>query len=408
MNKQNVTEITKRAFPWLIMILMSSVTFVGILSELMPSGVLPLMMADLNISEVQTGNLVGYYAIASAIFAIPLISLTMQFNRKYLLLILLGGFAISNIISGLVYNYTIIIILRVIGGICAGVMWPMIAAYGMRLVDEKYHGRAIAVIMAGTTLGISIGMPIMTTIGNDYGWRTEFIGLGGFIIVIALISFFALPSIPGEKLTKGSSPFALLKIPAVLIVLLLTLFGVIAHYGVYVYITSLVDEIQLAGGVESALLFFGIGSLISVLLAIKYTDKYLRLLTIAMFALLIFSMGVFLMFGGTKGMGHLAFFLWGLSFGPLVTLLQAAVSRQVETAKDVATSVQSSVFNLSIMIASSVAGLLLGVYSPMSLVYFAIALSVPGLIISFLSKKDFRLIFVNNLEIIFKNSKSQL
>lgn len=387
MDEQNATARGKNYFPWLIMILMSSVTFVGILSELMPSGVLPLMMADLKISEVQTGNLVGYYAIASAIFAIPLISLTMQFNRKMLLLILLAGFAISNIVAGLVYDYTIIIILRVIGGICAGVMWPMIAAYGMRLVDEEHHGKAIAVIMAGTTLGISIGMPVMTSIGNDYGWRTEFIGLGGAIIVIALISFFALPSIPGEKLTKGSSPFALLKIPAVLIVLLLTLLGVIAHYGVYVYITSLVDEIQLAGGVESALLFFGIGSLISVLLAIKYTDKHLRLLTIAMFALLIISMAVFLMFGGTAGMGHFAFFLWGLSFGPLVTLLQAAVSRQVETAKDVATSVQSSVFNLSIMIASSVAGLLLGIYSPVSLIYLAIGLAVPGLIISFLAKK---------------------
>jgi predicted MFS family arabinose efflux permease len=387
MNKQYITAQAKNAFPWLIMILMSSVTFVGILSELMPSGVLPLMMADLNISEVQTGNLVGYYAIASAIFAIPLISLTMQFNRKYLLLTLLGGFAISNIIAGLVHNYTIIIILRVIGGICAGVMWPMIAAYGMRLVGEQHHGKAIAVIMAGTTLGISIGMPIMTSIGNDYGWRTEFIGLGGIIIIIALISFWALPSLPGEKLTKSSSPFALLKIPAVLIVLLLTLLGVIAHYGVYVYITSLVDEIQLAGGIESALLFFGVGSMISVLLAIKYTDKYLRLLTIAMFALLIISMIIFLMFGRTTGMGHFAFFLWGLSFGPLVTLLQAAVSRQVETAKDVATSVQSSVFNLSIMIASSVAGLLLAIYSPMSLIYFAIALAIPGLIISFISKK---------------------
>ncbi|MFD1160980.1 MFS transporter [Hwangdonia seohaensis] len=387
MSKQNIAQQVKSAFPWLIMILMSSVTFVGILSELMPSGVLPLMMNDLNISEVQTGNLVGYYAIASAIFAIPLISMTMQFNRKYLLMILLGGFAVSNIISGLVYDYTIIIVLRIIGGICAGVMWPMIAAYGMRLVDEDNHGKAIAVIMAGTTLGISIGMPIMTAIGNDYGWRTEFIGLGGFIILIASVSFFALPSIPGEKLTKGSSPFALLKIPAVLLVLLLTLLGVIAHYGVYVYITSLVDEIQLAGGVESALLFFGIGSLISVLLAIKYTDKHLRLLTVLMFVLLIISMVIFLMFGGTKGMGHFAFFLWGLSFGPLVTLLQAAVSRQVETAKDVATSVQSSVFNLSIMIASSVAGLLLGIYSPMSLVYFAIALSIPGMVIAFFSKK---------------------
>lgn len=339
MSRQNISNQTKKAFPWLIMILMSSVTFVGILSELMPSGVLPLMMDDLNINEVQTGNLVGYYAIASAIFAIPLISLTMQFNRKYLLLLLLGGFTISNIITGLVNNYALIIVLRVIGGICAGVMWPMIAAYGMRLVDEKHHGKAIAVIMAGTTLGISVGMPIMTTIGNDYGWRTEFIGLGAFILAIAVVSFFALPSTLGEKLTKSSSPFALLKIPEVLIILLLTLFGVIAHYGVYVYITSLVNEIQLAGGVEMALLFFGIGSLISVLIAIKYTDKYLRLLTIAMFGLIIISMVIFLLFGGTTGVGHFAFFLWGVSFGPLVTLLQAAVSRQVETAKDVATSV---------------------------------------------------------------------
>ena len=388
MSKQTFTKQTKSAFPWLIMILMSSVTFVGILSELMPSGVLPLMMADLNINEVQTGNLVGYYAIASAIFAIPLISMTMQFNRKMLLMILLGGFAVSNILAGLVHDYMLIIVLRVVGGICAGVMWPMIAAYGMRLVDEKHHGKAIAVIMAGTTLGISLGMPMMTSIGNEYGWRTEFIGLGVLILAIAIIGFFALPSIPGEKLTKSSSPFALLKIPEVLIVLLLTLLGVIAHYGVYVYITSLVDEIQLSGGVESALLYFGIGSLISVLLAIKYTDKYLRLLTIAMFGLLIISMSVFLLFGGTSGLGHFAFFLWGLSFGPLVTLLQAAVSRQVETAKDVATSVQSSVFNLSIMIASSVAGLLLGVYSPMSLVYLAIGLSVPGMIISIFAKKS--------------------
>src|SRR5690554_1321543 len=387
MSKQNFTNSAKSAFPWLIMILMSSITFVGILSELMPSGVLPQMMADLHISEVQTGNLVGYYAIASAIFAILLISVTMQYNRKYLLLILLGGFAISNIIAGLIYDYTIIIVLRVIGGICAGVMWPMIAAYGMRLVDENHHGKAIVVIMAGNTLGISIGMPIMTSIGNEYGWRTEFIGLGMVIIAIALISVFILPSIPGEKLTKSSSPFALLKMPAVLIVLLLTLLGVVAHYGVYVYITSIVDEIQLAGGIESALSLFGIGSLISVLLAIKYTDKYLRMFTVAMFGLLIVSMTILLLFGGVFGVAHFAFFSWGLSFGPLVTLLQAAVSKQVESAKDVATSVQSSTFNLAIMIATSVAGLLLGILSPMSLIYLAIALSIPGMIISFFAKK---------------------
>jgi predicted MFS family arabinose efflux permease len=387
MSKQQTTASGKNAFPWLIMILMSSVTFVGILSELVPSGVLPQMMADLDISEVQGGNLVGYYAIASAISAIPLVSLTMQFNRKLLLLILLAGFAVSNIVAGLVLNYTIIIILRIIGGICAGVMWPMIAAYGMRLVNEEQHGKAIAVIMAGNTLGISLGMPAMTFIGNEYGWGTEFIVLGIIVAAIALISVFALPSTPGEKLTKSSSPFALFKTPAVLLVLLLTLLGVIAHYGVYVYITALVDRLQLVGGIESALLLFGAGSLISVLLAIKYTDQYLRLLTVAMFALLIVAMLIFLFVGSTTGISHFAFFLWGLSFGPLVTLLQAAVSKQVETAKDIATSVQSSTFNLSIMIATSVAGLLLGAYSAMVLTYLAIALAVPGMIISIFAKR---------------------
>lgn len=386
MAEENTSITGKDIFPWFIMILMSSVTFVGILSELMPSGVLPQMMDDLNINEVQGGNLVGYYAIASAIFAIPLISLTMQFNRKILLLLLLVGFAVSNIIAGLVQSYTVIVYLRIIGGICAGVMWPMIAAYGMRLVHEDHHGKAIAVIMAGNTLGISLGMPLMTTIGNDFGWRTEFIALGVVILIIALIGIFALPSTPGEKLTKSTSPFALFKIPEVLIVLLLTLLGVSAHYGVYVFITSLVDEIQITGGIEAALLLFGAGSLISVFLAIKYTDNHLRLLTVLMFVFLIISMIIFPIFGGITGLSHFAFFLWGLSFGPLVTLLQAAVSKQVDSAKDVATSVQSSMFNLSIMIAASIAGLLLGTYSAMSLSYFAIILAVPGLIISFFAK----------------------
>ncbi|MCF2487743.1 MFS transporter [Dyadobacter sp. CY347] len=385
-NQQTIAGSTN-AFPWLIMILMSSVTFVGILSELMPSGVMPQIISDLNISELQGGNLVGYYAIASAIFAIPLVSVTLKFNRKVLILILLAGFAASNIMAGILANYTIIIVLRIIGGICAGVMWPMIAAYGMRLVNHEHHGKAIAVIMAGNTLGISAGMPSITFIGNRYGWRAAFIALGIMIIAIAVTCVVALPSTPGEKLTRSSSPFSLFKIPSVLTVLLLTLLGVLAHYGVYVYITRLVDEIELLGGIESALLFFGSGSLISVLLAIKYTDKHLRLLTTTMFVLVIISMLVLLLFGRKTIVAHVAFFLWGLSFGPLVTLLQTAVSRQVESGKDVATSVQSSAFNLSIMIATSAAGILLGSYSPISLPYFATVLAIPGMIISIFAKK---------------------
>ena len=387
MKEENTTLIAKDYFPWAIMILMSSVTFVGILSELMPSGVLPQMMQDLNLNEVQGGNLVGYYALASAIFSIPLISVTMHYNRKLLLLLLLGGFAISNLIVAFVSNYAVVVSMRVVGGICAGIMWPMIAAYGMRLVSPKQTGKAVAVIMAGTTLGISLGMPLMTWIGDNYGWRTEFIAIAAIIVVIGILSMIMLPSLKGEKLTSEVSPFAMLKIKAVQMVILFTVLGVVAHYGVYVYIASLVGTLEIAGGIEMALIMFGLGSLFSVVMAIKYTDNHLQLLTILMFALLVVAMAIFYIFGGTFGISHFGFFLWGISFGPLVALFQAAVGRQVDKAKDIATSIQSCMFNFSIMIASSLGGILLSKYLATSLPLLAIALAVPGLILAIAAKK---------------------
>ena len=148
----------KPTFSWFVLGLMASVTFVGILSELMPSGILPQMTEGLGVEESDVGFMVGVYALASAIAAIPLVSATLAFNRKTLLMALLIGFAVSNIVVGLSSSYSVIIAARIVGGICAGVMWPMIAAYGTRLVPENMHGKAITVIMSGNTLGISIGV----------------------------------------------------------------------------------------------------------------------------------------------------------------------------------------------------------------------------------------------------------
>lgn len=381
---------TTGLFPWVLMILMSSVTFVGILSELLPSGVLQQIMGDLEINEVEAGRMVGLYALASAIFGIPLISATMHLNRKNLLLLLLIGFAICNILSGLVHNYYLILALRFLGGISAGVMWPMIAAYGMRLVEPNHQGRAVAIIMAGNTLGISLGMPLMTSVGDQFGWRIEFIVLGLLVVLIALLSLFMLPSTPGEKLTSSTSPFAMLKNKSILLIILLTLLGVCGHYGVYTYITQLVGEIGIEGGVEMALLVFGIGSLISIIIATKYIDMYLRELTVLMFALLGIAMLLFYFFKGASGISHFGFFLWGLSFGPLVTLFQAAVGNQVEKAKDVAMSVQSCMFNLSIMVTTWIAGLLLIRFGAFSLLWYAVIMAIPGMIISIFARHTLR------------------
>jgi len=375
---------------WFVFGLMASVTFVGILSELVPSGILPQMTEGLGIEQTQVGFLVGVYALASALFAIPLISMTLWVNRKILLLALLAGFTLSNIVVGITSSYALIVAMRILGGICAGIMWPMIAAYGTALVPEHMHGRAITIIMAGNTFGVSLGLPLMTFIGTQIGWRTAFLLLGAMGATIALLAVKYLPSVKGEKLTQSNSPLAVLKIPAVLIVLLLTFLSVVAHYSTYTYITLLVETLEFVGGISLALLIFGIGSVLSVILSAKIIDSHLRGLIVAMLACGVGAMLLFVVLGGTNGVSHVAFFLWGLAFGPLVTMYQAAVSKQVEEAKAVATSVQSSVFNFSIMIATWLGGLILthmtnvGVFG---IVYLSILCFIPAIIIAFMAQK---------------------
>lgn len=389
-----IAQPHERQISWFVLGLMASVTFVGILSELIPSGVLPQMAEGLDVSESRVGFLVGVYALASAICAIPLVSATLAVNRKKLLMALLIGFAASNIVVALSSSYEAIVAARVLGGICAGVMWPMIAVYGTQLVPESSQGKAITVIMSGNTLGISIGLPVMTTIGIAFGWRIEFMVLGLIVAVIAVLSYFYLPSVEGEKLTKSNSPLAVLKMPSILIILLLTFLSVAAHYGAYTYITLIVELINFVGGIGAAMLIFGIGSIISVVVSAKYIDAYLRPLIVSMLVVGGISMAMLLAFRGAIGISHMAFFLWGLAFGPLVTMYQTAVSKQVAEAKGVATSVQSSVFNFSIMIATGLGGLLLtnfpGRTGARGIVYLSLICFFSAAIIAFLCRGTLR------------------
>ncbi len=380
-------------FSWFVFGLMASVTFVGILSELVPSGILPQMTDGLGVEESEVGFLVGVYALASAVAAIPLVSATLAMNRKWLLMVLLIGFAVSNLVVALSSSYGVIVACRIVGGVCAGVMWPMIAAYGTRLVPENMHGKAITVIMSGNTLGISIGLPVMTTIGISFGWRAAFMVLGVVVVIIALLSHFYLPAVAGEKLSKSNSPLAVLRMPSILIVLLLTFLSVAAHYGIYTYITLLVELIDFAGGIGVALLIFGIGSVISVIVSAKYIDAHLRPLIVVMLGIGALSMAMFLVFKGALVLSHAAFFLWGLAFGPLVTMYQTAVSKQVEEGRDVATSLQSSVFNLSIMIATWVGGRLLSDFPTTGVkrvVYQSLVCFILAIVIAFLAKRTLR------------------
>lgn len=379
----------EKKFPWFQLIIMASVTFLGILSELVPSGILTQMSEGLSVSYSSIGLLVSVYAIASAVGTIPLITLTMQMNRKKLLMILLLIFGVSNAVIGFSSSYYIVAAARLAGGISAGILWPMVSAYAMRLVPSKLQGRAIAVTMSGSTLGLGVGLPIMTTIGTELEWRYTFGVLAALIFIVALLGQVFLPSVEGEKRTSTNSPLYIIRNKSVIICLVVTFLTIMAHYGLYTYISPLAESFDIYGGIKIVTILFGIGTLVSVVLAGKFVDEYLGALTASMLIMALAAMLLFVAFRGTMIISHIAFFLWGVSFGALVTTFQTAVTRQIETGKDVATSLQSSTFNFGIVFGSSIGGLILAKASAFNIVYATIGLLIVPIILSLFARKTF-------------------
>lgn len=379
-------EKNKKSLP--LLILMSCITLMAILCELMPTSFLPQIGSVYGIGISETGRLVGIYALASAIFGIPLISYTVSWNRKKLLTILLIGFSISNLIVGFAPSFNIMLFGRLLGGLCAGTLWPMITGYGIKLVNKDEEGRAVTIIMSGITIGMSVGLPIMTIIGILLSYRAIFLILGIALLVIAFLCYLKLPDIAGEKKDKSNSILTMLTNPGVFLVIVLTFLGVGANYGVYTFITNLIKDTSYPS-IATAQLFIGIGSIISVILTMKFIDKHLHLMVLALFSV---TAVVFLLFIFNRNLIllHTLFFLWGLEFGSLSSIFQTATAHQVTNGVEVANSLQSSSFNFSIMIGSTITGYLVENSGVRAILLFAVVLSIIGFVISVLNKERFK------------------
>ncbi|TJX12777.1 MFS transporter [Tissierella creatinini] len=379
-------ENVKEKFNWPIFILMGLATFIAMVVQNAPSGVLPLMTEGLNVNAAKIGDFVGIYALVSAISAIPLTTLTVTMNKKHVLLMILGGYLISNLGIAFASTYSIAFIFRLLGGVSAGLIWSMICPYGLRFAPTNKQGLAITVIIGGSTVGVAIGSPIFNVIGNQMGWRAEFIALAILTVVTILLVIFFLPSAAGEKRSKSTSPIQIIKNRGIQKVILLTVLSVMANYGLFTYMAVLVQDIKFSAGIELASLIFGIGSFIAVLIAGKFLDNHLKGTVSFMMGIGVVSAILFLVFGGTNGISHINFALWGIGFGSLVTIFQNAITRQVKEGQSVAVSLQSAAFNFAIMAGSSVSGIVLTRGSIRSVTILALVLLAIATILSITDK----------------------
>ncbi|GAA3133182.1 MFS transporter [Streptomyces rameus] len=353
------SQVKGGRLPWSGLLALSCAAFTAVLTELLPAGLLPEMAPPLGVAESRVGFLVTAYAAASFVAAIPVTAALRGLPRRPVLCGALLGFAVSDTLVALSSSYPLTVAARLLAGATGGTLWAMLAGYAARMVPVERRGRAIAVVLAGITLALALGVPAGTALAGVVGWRAAF-GAPALLAVL-LVGWVRLrvPGFPGEPRHERVPLVRVAVRPGIRPVLSVTLFLLLGHQVMYTYVGPFAAHAGY-GRTDVLLAVFGTATVGGIWLTGVLIDRYPRRTLLAALALVA---GVLLVLGlaaGARGPLVAAVALWGVAFGGAPTLIQTAlVDASGPADADAATSLQTTVYNAGIAAGSFTGGLTL-------------------------------------------------
>jgi len=135
-------------------------------TEFVIVGLVPTIANDLGVSLPSAGLLVSLYAVGVAIGAPVLTALTGKWNRKIVLISLMGLFVLGNLLAWQAPSYETLILARILTGLAHGVFFSIGSMIATSLVSKDKEASAIAIMFTGLTVALVTGVPLGTWIGS--------------------------------------------------------------------------------------------------------------------------------------------------------------------------------------------------------------------------------------------------
>ncbi|MDX1608527.1 MAG: MFS transporter [Halofilum sp. (in: g-proteobacteria)] len=261
-------------------------------------GVLEPLANDLGVSIATAGQLATAFAIAYALSAPLLVSLTARLPRRPLLALALLVFTVANAGMALAPDFAALVPLRVLAALATALYMPIAMGTAVTLAGPGYQGRAMAVVLFGLTAAFLGGIPLGTWLGSTAGWRASF----GFAAILGLVSLAviapALPRLPGTS-SRGLRGIAVVLRPAVAGNLAITTLAFVAVFCTNAYIGPIVTRANGFGGAGIAMMqvVLGLGGVLGVPLGGWLADRGASLgLVATMLAAILLAQPVYSLF----------------------------------------------------------------------------------------------------------------
>jgi len=381
-----------RRFPWGGLLVLASAVFLSVTAEMLPTGLLPEMSAELGVGQSQIGLLVSVFAFAVVLTSIPLSRLTRSVSRHRLIVLVLIVVSLSSAVTAIAPSFEILVGARIVGGMAHGLFWAVMGAYSGYLVPKEQLGRAVAITTGGGTLAFVLGVPLGTVLGQAVGWRSAFGAIAVLCIVGAALMLWLLPRVerpaksdaPPERHPSGRRKLDA-TVPAVALLCMLAAVIMIGHYAFYTFIAPyLIGELGVeSGDVGLLLAVYGIAGAGGLLLAGTVFGRRPTLGVVIGVAVTAISVTVMALFASNPMIAIPAFVLWGLVFGTLPPLLGARLLHVASIdIRDTASAFYSTSFNVGIGGGALVGAALLDGFGLTSLpVAYLITLALAGVLL---------------------------
>ena len=243
----------------------------------MIAAILPNIAADLVVSVALAGSLISIFALAYALSSPILTALTGRVDRRKLLLAAMTIFSLANVVAASTHTYWGLAAARVLLACAAGLYTPNANALAGALVAPERRGRALAIVNAGLTVAIAIGVPLGAVVGNRLGWRMTFVGVAVMSAGAVLGLLAGLPARAGAGMVTATlrERVRVVRQPRVVPTLLVTTVWAVGTYAVYSFIASFLAAATPLRGpqVGYALFLWGASAGVGLIIGGNATDK---------------------------------------------------------------------------------------------------------------------------------------
>ncbi len=331
-------------------------------TEFVSMGLLPLISADLGVSEDRASVIIATYALGVVVGAPAITAVTGRMPRRRLLVLLMALLVVGHVLSAFAWNFEVLLVARFIAGLPHGAYFSVAGLSAASMAPPGKRGTAIALVGMGLSVATIIGVPAAQALGQWLGWQAAYalvvvIGLAALSLLVLL-----MPHMVNMKPTDVRTELGAVRLPQVWLTIALATIGFTGMFAVYTYITWTMTE--MAGlDVEwmwLVLMAYGVGNTLGSYAGGRLADRDVDRAILVALASVTVMLIAFYFVASQVVPATLFFGAIGFTGASLTAPVQLRLMDVAGEARTLAAALSHSAFNLGNAAGAAIGGLVVG------------------------------------------------